>query len=375
MTAPVVVPVAGTTEEAFAPLRDVLPRVAAAQGGGGCALAVVRDGRLVVDLVAGDYALDSLQLVFSVTKAVTTIAVAQAVEAGEFDLDEPFAAFWPEFDRPTTRAITARMVLGHRSGIAAVTDPAFGAAELWAGGDIDAVARQEPLWEPGTRHGYHALTFGALLDGALRRRTGRPISERVAEGIAQPLGAEFWLGMPESVAGRLAPVRVGATATTAHQVQRAERGEVVADRALGVFSPAENWNAPELVRGSNPSAGGVTDARSLARILGATLAPVDGVRLLATPTVEEWTRTTGRGVDAMLGIDIHFGTGFQLPFPQLPFMGPGSYGHEAAGGSFAFADRETGLAVAFVTDVFPPMHGASVPGLALPAAIRQLAAA
>jgi CubicO group peptidase (beta-lactamase class C family) len=364
--------VEGYARGRFAPLRDIFSRAIASQGRGGGALTVYEDGRPVVDLVSGDYASDSLQLVFSVTKAATTTVVGRLVQDGRLDLDEPLAEYWPELDRPTTRRITLRSVMTHASGLCSITTP-FTADDLWAGRDVDEIGRQEPLWEPGTKHGYHALTFGALVDGALRRRVGVTLKDATADLVAGPLGLDAWIGAPREVLPRLRPVIAREPMVTETEYRRMERGEVPADNLLGLFSNLDLWNREEVALGSYGSVGMIADARSVARLMAATMDEVDGVRLIDEDTRSALTRTHFRGVDHRLGIPIHFGVGYQLPFPQFPMLGATSYGHEAAGGSVGFADPEHGLAVGFTTDVFPPMHGSSTQSHALMAVIRHLA--
>jgi CubicO group peptidase (beta-lactamase class C family) len=367
-----VAPVEGFALGRFAPLRDILSRAVASQGRGGGALSIYEDGRCVVDLVSGDYAPDSLQLVFSVTKAITTTAVGMLVAEGRLDLDEPLAGHWDDLDRPTTRRITLRSVMTHASGLSSITTP-FTAEDLWAGRDVEEIGRQEPLWEPGTKHGYHALTFGALVDGAMRRRAGVTLKDFVSERISGPLGLDAWIGAPREVLGRLKPVIARAPLVSETEYRRIERGEIPNDNLLGIFADLDTWNREEVALGSYGSVGAIADARSLARLMAATMDDVDGVRLLDEQTRESLTRTHFRGMDHRLGIPIHFGVGYQLPFPQFPMLTPTSYGHEAAGGSVGFADPELGLAVGFTTDVFPPMHGSSTQSHALMAVIRHLA--
>jgi Beta-lactamase class C and other penicillin binding proteins len=367
-----VAPVEGYALGRFAPLRDVFSRAIASQGRGGGGLCIYEDGRPVVDLVSGDYAWDSLQLVFSVTKAATTTVVGRLVQDGRLDLDEPLSGFWPELDRPTTRRITLRSVMTHASGLSSITTP-FTAEDLWAGRDVDEIGRQEPLWEPGTKHGYHALTFGALVDGALRRRADITLRDATARLIADPLGLDAWIGAPRDVLPRIKPVLTRAPLVTETEYRRIERGEIPADNLLGIFADLDAWNREEVALGSYGSVGMIADARSIARLLAATMDEVDGIRLIDEDTRAELTRTHFRGMDHRLGIPIRFGVGYQLPFPQFPMLGATSYGHEAAGGSVGFADPELGLSVGFTTDVFPPMHGSSTQSHALMAVVRHLA--
>lgn len=366
MTAPELIPVRGTAAAPFEELPEVFARAVAAQGGGGAALAIVRDGELVVDLVGGGYGPDTLQLVFSVSKALTGIAAVHAESAGLLDLDEPLGGFWPEFARPSTAAITTRMVLSHRSGIASL-ERRLTFAEIIAGAGDEAVAAQEPYWEPGTRHGYHAFTFGPLMDGVFRRRLGVTVGRYLAENITGPRGHEIWLGLPDELRPRVAPVSYLPPAISETRAAFVAASGIPASTTGALAREMDVYNHPDLLRAGFPSSSGVASARSLAALFAETL---DGP-LLAASARASLTTELARGTDAVLGVETAYASGMQLPWPQLPWLGPGSYGHEAAGGSFAFADPASGLAVAWTTDVFPRMAGASPAGLALVDTIRH----
>ncbi len=132
------------------------------------AVCIYVDGQPVVDLAQG-YPDDALQFVFSTTKGVTAIVVNQLAQEGLLDLDAPVAAVWPAFGRNGKKTITLRHVLGHRAGVP-VLDGAFTFEDLLQVDNIDAALEaQTPMWEPGSTHGYHALTYGWILDGVVRR--------------------------------------------------------------------------------------------------------------------------------------------------------------------------------------------------------------
>lgn len=364
------VPVSGHADEPFGELRDILARVVAAQGEGGAALAVYRDGVPVVDLVAGNYRPDSLQVVFSVTKLVSALVAARLEAAGILDLDAPLADVWPEFDKPSTRAITTRMVLAHRTGIPAV-DPEFSLQQLADGAEDAAVSAQEPYWEPGTRHGYHAFTYGTMLDGVIRRATGLKIADHVARDFAAPLDLELWLGYPPALRSRLQPVIRPRIVTTERTVATAARATIPPGQIGRLSRTTDVYNDRLFSEAGFPSVGGVAGARDLARMLAATLGEVDGVRLLDASALTGLVRERSAGIDEVLGIPIRFGSGVQLPFPQLPLLSPSSFGHEGAGGSVALADPESGLSIGYTTNVFPPLMGAGVGFDTLLATIRH----
>lgn len=370
MTSPPVeiVTVRGTAEGVFAPFADVFGRLVAAQGHGGAALSIYHHGRPVVDLVGGDYPDDALQLIFSVSKAVTAITLAGLHDDGILDLDAPLGDVWPAFRKPSTAAITPRMVLAHRSGLPAVA-ARLTVDDLRSGEDEEAVARQEPYWEPGSAHGYHAFTFGSLLQGWSRRATGHTVGSHVARRLAGPLGLDLHLGLSGEKAATILPrvrriVYEPPRMTSGRAVFVGEAG-IPAGTSAQLQGETDFYNSPELMRLGVPSTSGIAGARDLARLFAATLGPVDGVRVLGATARDAMIAPLSSGLDRVLGVPTAFGSGVQLPFPQFPLLSRSSYGHEAAGGSAAFADVAADVAVGFTTDVFPSTAGASSGFLAL----------
>lgn len=367
---PIVVGVSGFARTPFEPLADIFGRLIGAQGSGGGALAIYLRNELVVDLVGGAYRGNSLQAIFSITKAVAAIAAAMAHEEGLLDLDAPLGDHWPAFRRPSTASITTRMVLAHRSGVASL-DRRLSFAELCAGAADEAVEAQEPYWEPGTRHGYHAFTYGSLLDGIFRRSVGSTVGAFVAEQMARPLGLDLWIGTPASELPRVERIAYRARLFTPGRAEFLSRCGIPAGTTAQLAQVMDIYNDPAFLQLCLPSSSGVAGARDLARLFAATLDAVDGVRLLTPDVRRRMVAPLSRGRDEVLGITTQFGSGVQLPFPQFPLLGPGSFGHEAAGGSAAFADSDFGVSVGFTTNVHPSMSGASEGFLALLPAIRH----
>lgn len=366
------VEVSGFAHPPFEPLADVFARVVAAQLGGGAALAIYQDGELLVDLVGGDYSPDSLQLQFSVSKAVTAIAAQHASHEGLLDLDAPIGDYWPEFRRARTAQITPRMVLSHRSGLAGVSR-ALTVEEVLRGEYTKALEEQDPFWEPGQNHGYHTFSFGPLMDGVFVRSVGRTVSEYVDRHLARPLGLDLWLGIPDAVFPRVMPYHRKIEVLTPLQYAAAVSGTAFVD--AGFKDLSADWltfNRRDVLKAGWPSTNVVSGARDMAKLFASTLGPVEGVRVVSQESLVDMIATQAVGRDWVLGIPIRFGSGVQLAFPQLPYIGPQSFGHEGAGGTMAFADPESGLAVAMITNAFPVSNGASIGALTLASTIRHL---
>jgi len=351
----------GSVAAGFEPVADAFLRNFTDHGDVGAACCLHVGGEPVVDVWAGTadpeagraWARDTIVLVFSSTKGVTAVAANQLIERGQLDPDVPVAEYWPEFAANGKADIPVEWVLSHRAGLAALDVPDLTLEDISAWDPVvDAIAAQEPNWEPGTAHGYHARTFGWIVGELIRRITGKMPGEYVATEIAGPLGLDLIIGVPESEDGRVArmlPARPGddpeleRLASEALSDQSTLLGRVMSGPSQ-LFAYDERWNGRTLRSAQMPSSNGHSDARSLSRMYAACLGEVEGVRLLAPETVERATVPRSTGKDCVIGQPLHFGLGFSLP-PTLGLdPGPRSFGHAGAGGSLAFADPDRDLA-------------------------------
>jgi CubicO group peptidase (beta-lactamase class C family) len=228
---------------------------------------------------------------------------------------------------------------------------------------IDALAKSEPVWEPGTAHGYHAVTYGYLVGEVVRRVTGRTLGTYFADEVAGPLGLEFWIGLPEEHEDRTAPM-IGSLAPGEGEIDESMRAlleqfigpDSFLGRALtanGAFAGPDTWNRRDVHAAEVPAANGITNARSLARMYAALVGAVNGDGpaagpLLTREQVDAARLTQTSGADKVLFFDTTFGLGFMTSSPFAPYGGAGSFGHAGAGGSVGFADPENQLGFGYV---------------------------
>ncbi|MGY3202240.1 serine hydrolase domain-containing protein [Streptomyces sp. TE5632] len=363
------VEVHGTVTEGFEPVGEAFERNFEHLGDRGAAVAVYRDGRRVVDLWAGTKDVDgtepwrrgTAQVVRSATKGVAAAVPLLLHQDGELDLDAPVGHYWPEFKAHGKEQVLVRHVLNHRAGLPLLDRPLTPAEALDPLRGAEAVAAQAPVWEPGTDHGYHALTYGWLLDGLVRRVTGRGADEWIADRIAAPLGLDFWLGLPDAEAGRVGrvgpvegPEPSGALRARPKRSVTAAYGDPasVTRRAFAAISPSPDQNDPAFRALPQPAANGIATADGLARFYASLIGRVDGVRLFEAATVARARAEESAGPDRVLIVGTRFGLGYMLHGSASPFLAPGSFGHPGRGGSLGFADPESGIAFGYVTNGF-----------------------
>jgi CubicO group peptidase (beta-lactamase class C family) len=207
----------GQCDARFKRVREIFEASFASGAELGAGLCVYLNGRLVIDLWGGfanhektrPWRRDTLANVYSTTKGITALCAHQLVERGQLDLDAPVARYWPEFAQNGKAEIPVRMLLSHRAGLPAIAKPLQPTDIFDWNTMTSALAEQKSWWTPGTKHGYHALTFGWLVGELVRRVSGMSIGRYVREHVAAPLGAEFWIGLPEELDARTADLAQG----------------------------------------------------------------------------------------------------------------------------------------------------------------------
>jgi CubicO group peptidase (beta-lactamase class C family) len=353
----------GECAERFTRVRDVFAQSFAA-GEVGASLAVTLDGELVVDLWGGHrdaartkpWQRDTIANVYSTTKGMTAICANRLAESGKLDLDAPVASYWPEFAQAGKADVPVRWLLCHKAGVAAIRKQLpDGAHSDWKA-MTEALAAESPWWEPGTAHGYHALTYGYLVGEVVRRIDGRTLGRYFRDELAAPLGLDFHIGFGPELDARVADMipapasPPGAPNPFAAAAQNPQSlvGRVFANPALGTGTVnTRAWRAAEI-----PAANGHGTARGLARIYGAlaTNGELDGVHVLSPEQIAGANTEQAAGKDEVLApLHTRFGLGFMLTQPMIPFgPNPRSFGHPGAGGSIAFADPDARIGFAYV---------------------------
>jgi CubicO group peptidase (beta-lactamase class C family) len=357
---PEAVPIHGHCHPRFAEVADEFERNFTERGDIGASVCIIVGGEEVVNLWGGvadpdtnaPWQEDTLTVVMSATKGATALCAHILADRGLLDFDAPVVEYWPEFAAHGKESIPVRMLLNHQAGLPGVRHqiPA-GKCYDWEY-MVTALAAETPLWEPGTRIGYHALTFGWLVGEVIRRVSGRSPGTFFREEVAEPLGLDFWIGLPASELHRVASLR----SDPADPIWEALASEPDSQSALrlayenggGHLSPG-GWNTPAAYEAEICAAGGITNGRSLARLyaplsLGGTF---EGIQLVS-PEAIQWMSTVQSAITAELtiGMPAAFTLGFMKSGRDIG-LPPSTFGHGGWGGSVGFADPEAELAMGY----------------------------
>ena len=326
----------------------------------GLQAAVYVEGKLVADVWAGDMERgagagcvdgDTLFTSWSTTKGFVATCLHILADRNQVDYNSTVAQYWPAFGCKGKEAITVRQALNHTAGI----------PQLPAGTNVDslsewdgmcaAIAELQPLWEPGVKAAYHALTFGWIIGEVIRRVDGRSISEFAREELCEPLGiSDFYLGIPSAVDDRVATL-VDDVAPKA--------GSGLREQALPLHTAtAETMNLPSVRRAAIPGSGGIMNARAIARHYAALAAggELEGVRILSAERVAEATALQTDARDEVMEMRNRKALGYMLGGEgdggDVRIGSTGSeFGHPGHGGSIGFADPHRALAVGFTKNL------------------------
>lgn len=337
----------GSVHKGFEPVRDVFADVLG-DAAAGSAFSVVRHGEVLVDLWGGpSWHEDTLVVLFSGTKGIVAAIVAMLVDVELLDPDERVAAYWPEFAPADKQDVPLSHVLSHTVGLPYVDpDPEGEFAALDNAANADALAAQSPLWTPGSRVAYHALTYGYLLAEVLRRVTGRSVGTLVRELLAEPYGLDLHLGAPASLDKRVARLDRAPDYRISTFLHDPARRAIVERMYRGILDSGDLPNKPEYRRAELAGGGALGTARSMAKLYD--LLTTGG--LVSASTLARCTRTWSEGLDVINDRPLRFGLGFELA-DSLGTYGPAevAFGHSGAGGGRHGAWPEAELGFSFTT--------------------------
>jgi CubicO group peptidase (beta-lactamase class C family) len=361
-------PIHGTVDPDFLPVAEAFAANFVAQPELGAAVAVYVGGRKTVDLWAGIadrstgmlWTANTRALVFSVSKGAVALCMGKLAEEGIVALDAPVATYWPEFARNGKARITVRQLLSHQAGLVAVDRVMTRARLLEGTAVLDALVEQAPLWEPGSGHAYHPITFGFLAGEVLHRVTGMTLGTYFATQFARPLGIASRFGVAEHDQATLARLEPASPEELAASAADSQGDPELRERALTfgaiplLTAPEMCFNDPDIRAAEMPATNLITSARDLAKLYAAVVTGVDGPPLLKSATIADMLRGQSAGAPVLEGLTppwLRWGTGFMLDSPPRPRMlGATSFGHDGAGGQLAFADVDAGLGFAYINN-------------------------
>ena len=357
----------GKCDSKFDSVKDVFLENFRKRGDVGAAVCVYLQGKPVIDLWGGyadaarsrPWERDTIVTVASTTKGMVATCAHLLVERGQLDLDLPVAHYWPAFAQKGKENIPVRWLLSHRSGLPGVRQDMPPESLYDWNRYAAAIAETEPWWEPGSKHGYHALTYGFLVGEVIRRVSGQSVGQFFRNEISGPLNADFFIGVPEDQDHRAAEVIPGPIPDLEESPILAKiledregmtaRAFINPPRQPDVFN-TRAWRAAEI-----PSSNGHTTAWALARIYSmlAQGGVLDGLSILKSQTIENAIVEQSSGPDAILVYPNRFALGFGLSSELRPFgSNERAFGHSGQGGSTGFADLDAQVSFGYVMNQF-----------------------
>ena len=336
----------------------------------GCSLCIIVDGEIVVDIWAGyknkdktkEWSEDTLSVGFSSTKAAMALCTHMLIERGELNLKEKVTKYWPEYGKNGKEETTVEMILNHSAGIPALK------TRVKKGGFLDwdymvqLLENEKPFWIPGKETGYHMMTTGWLIGELIRRVTGKSLSEFFNRELREPYNLNYWIGLPETEDEKVAEIIpfVPSPNDKPSDFATAFRNNSNSMQRLSLTNTGEyDYNSKETYRAELGAIGGITDARSLAKLLN-PLAQ-NNEELLSRNTIKELSKSNIKTpIDNMLLFPTNFSNGFMLNMDNRNtfrgeggsfLIGPNAFGHVGYGGSSAtFADPDYKISFGYLTN-------------------------
>jgi CubicO group peptidase (beta-lactamase class C family) len=377
--------VGGFARPEFESVKEAMASNLRELGERGGSVCVYLHGEPVVDLWGGEatngsaWQEDTMVPVFSVVKGATALVIQLLADRDLLDLDERIVTYWPEFAEQGKENATVKMIMCHTVGLPWFDEypdvVSFDSDEGWSNIDeiTSRLARQKPFWGPGSAYGYHSISFGWLAGEVAKRVTGKSIGTFFREEVGKPFGIDLWIGLPESEHRRVATllVPVDHDPSTIFWADRTESSRRTMFIGPERRPPWEVANSPRYWAAEGPGAGGVGNARGIARLYGilANGGTLEGRDLVSRQSIEVHSAEhIVADVDRCHGRYGRLGYGFQLSRPGLTYFGPNdaAFGFTGFGGCIGFADPTAGIGFSYTRNQLRmESHAADVPLLAL----------
>lgn len=339
--------VQGFTQDRYAAVRDAFEANLARGADVGASFCATVEGETVVDLWGGfadparrrPWERDTLVNVYSTTKTMMALVALILADRGELDFDAPVARYWPEFAQAGKDRVKVSHLMSHAAGLSGWKAPLV-TEDLYDWEKVTSLlAEQAPYWEPGTQPGYHALTQGYLVGEVVRRITGRTLGTFFREEVAEPLGADFHIGLPASKDARVAELIPPEPGTGAGDGDQTElQANMSNNPGIDVSATRTRaWRGAEI-----PAAGGTGNARAIAEVhaILANGGVARGRRFLSEAGCRKALELQVEGPDLILGDRARYGMGFGLAGGVVPLPSPNSLYWGGYGGSLAIIDMD-----------------------------------
>ena len=358
--------VKGSCDPKFAELKEAFERNFAERGEVGASVCLSVNGETLVDLWGGkanpetgdDWQEDTISIVFSCSKAATSVCAHILIDRGELNPAALVADYWPEFARNGKEKTTVQMMLNHESALPTLRDPVKPGGYTDWDYMIKRLEDEEAFWEPGTRNGYHMINFGWTVGELVRRVSGKSLGTFFRDEVAAKTGAKFWLGLPEDADVHIAPIHTYAPqpgdVPTEFTIKLMTEPDSIQHKSF-MNSGGWDFNDRKSQAAEIGGGGGLSNARGQVAMY-TPLACNDGSLVSQDRVANMSMVSTATQRDATLLIPTRFASGFMKSMDNRALnLGPGTsaimgdkaFGHVGAGGSIGFADPECGLAFSY----------------------------
>lgn len=360
----------GSCDPAFAGVLDEFANNFSSRDEVGASLSLSIDGATKVDLWGGfsdaqrsiPWQQDTVSVVFSCTKGATALCAQLLIDRGLLDLQAPVTRYWPQFGQAGKDKVTVLMMLNHSVGLPAFREPIKKGGYYDWDYMVERLEQEAPFWEPGTRNGYHMISFGWVVGELVRRASGKSLGTFFQDEIAQPLGIDFWIGLPEAIEPRVSKMIPFVPPKDAPRSDfvlafMADQNSIPAlafFNSGGLSTDSREAHAAEIGGG-----GGITNARGLAGMYRplANAGMHNGKQFIGNDTITRMSQVSmATQRDATLQMPTRFGLGFMKSMDNRArppgntdsvILGEKAFGHVGAGGSIGFADPECRLAFGY----------------------------